>query len=676
MISRRHAYFNIYSIIALVIAVLTSLGMSQGQQINRNPKIVDTNTTTPSSLGFTFLPAKSFDSGGQLAWIVVAADINGDGKPDLLSVNADSNGPDGTVGIRLGNGDGTFRRLVAYDAGGADTTGIGVGDLNGDRTADLVLASGSCQCLGVLLGLGDGTFKPVTTYARGGREAVSGPGLMVPVMIADINGDGKPDLIVVNQTDTNYGDGTVGVLLGNGDGTFQTVRTYDTGGFGAFWGILSDVNGDGRPDLLVLNCSPRGSSDCSHNATIGVLVGNADGSFRNAIIYDSGGVGGTSALVLADVNGDGNPDILVGNNCPSTCTDGSSFGILFGKGDGAFQQVVTYAVPNTPVVSIAVGDLNGDGKPDLAVVGNGVEVWLNAGGGIFQLSSAYAVTGNTAQVLLTDLDGDGKLDLMGINLTSSTTDTRLGNGDGTFQAIRTFALGGKKISWGAIADLNGDGRPDLVSANWCRPSCPDEEGAVGILLNVASSPNTTTSTLSSSLNPSVYGQRVTFTAKITSNSGPMPTGKVIFMSSGQSIGSATLNANGIATLSRSNLNASTYALTAAYLGDANNLKSQSPILSQIVEPATTKAALTSSPNPSTSGQAVTFTAKITSPTTTPTGSVTFQVGKTVLGTVQLSAGKATFTTSSLPLGSSVVTVIYERNSNIKGSWASVKQTVQ
>jgi Bacterial Ig-like domain (group 3) len=197
-----------------------------------------------------------------------------------------------------------------------------------------------------------------------------------------------------------------------------------------------------------------------------------------------------------------------------------------------------------------------------------------------------------------------------------------------------------------------------------------------VLLNVASNPNTTSTTLASSLNPAVYGQRVTFTAKVTSNNGPTPTGRVIFMSSGQSIGAAPLNARGGATLSRSNLNASTYSITATYLGDANNIRSQSTILNEVINPTTSTATLTSSPNPSSSGQAVTFTAKITSPTIIPTGSVSLQVGKTVLGTAQLSAGKAVFTTSSLPLGTSVVTVIYERNPNIKGSWASVRQTVQ
>jgi hypothetical protein len=685
MTSKLSAQSSIRRIIALVLTGLIPLATTQGQQMNPNSEIAKMTDAAPTSLGFTFLPAKSHDSGGQLAGIVLVADVNGDGKPDLLVLNdnGESGSGDGSVGVMLGNGDGTFRKVVVYDSGGVYATGFAVADLNGDGKLDLVVASDLCfstgnsQCLGVLLGVGDGTFKPVTTFARDGREAASGPGLFVPVMIADINGDGRPDLIVVNQTDSSYGDGLVGVLLGNGDGTFQSVVTYDTGGFGAFAGILADVNGDSKPDLVVLNCSPSGSSDCSRQGIVSVLLGNGDGTFRKATLYDSGGLGGTNALFVADVNGDGKPDILVGNNCPGNCSGVGSFGVLLGKGDGTFQGVVTYSLTGVGgVESIAVADLNGDGKPDLAMVGNGIDVWLGKGDGTFQFLDSYATTGAARQVLLTDLDGDGKLDFVDVNMTANTADARLGNGDGTFGSIKTFSLGGKQISWGTIADLNGDGRPDLVSANWCSPSCQSEEGAVGVLLNVASNPNTTSTTLASSLNPAVYGQRVTFTAKVTSNNGPTPTGRVIFMSSGQSIGAATLNARGVATLSRSNLNASTYSITATYLGDANNIRSQSTILNEVINPTTSTATLTSSPNPSSSGQAVTFTAKITSPTIIPTGSVSLQVGKTVLGTAQLSAGKAVFTTSSLPLGTSVVTVIYERNPNIKGSWASVRQTVQ
>jgi hypothetical protein len=132
----------------------------------------------------------------------------------------------------------------------------------------------------------------------------------------------------------------------------------------------------------------------------------------------------------------------------------------------------------------------------------------------------------------------------------------------------------------------------------------------------------------------------------------------------------------VATLTKSNLNADVYPLTAVYGGDANNPPSTSAVLNQVVLQATSSVALTSSPNPSAQGQAVTFTATITSPTVKPTGPVTFTVGKTVLGSAQLSGGKAKLTLSSLALGKTTVTATYDGNSNIAKSSASVIQTVQ
>jgi ribosomal protein L30E len=132
----------------------------------------------------------------------------------------------------------------------------------------------------------------------------------------------------------------------------------------------------------------------------------------------------------------------------------------------------------------------------------------------------------------------------------------------------------------------------------------------------------------------------------------------------------------VATLTRSNLNADTFPLTAVYNGDTSNLGSTSTVVNQVVEQTTSKATLTSSPNPSAQGQAVTYTAKISSPTVIPTGPVTFTSGKTVLGTAQLSGGKAKLVISSLPVGSTKVSVTYYGDSNITRSSGSVTQTVQ
>jgi hypothetical protein len=233
---------------------------------------------------------------------------------------------------------------------------------------------------------------------------------------------------------------------------------------------------------------------------------------------------------------------------------------------------------------------------------------------------------------------------------------------------------------GGIASLTTSSLPagiDTITAAYAGDANFSGSTSPGLRQVVSNTTKSATSTtLSSTLNPSTYGQSVTFKATVTTTGSVGPNGTVSFTWDGYSIGTATLNASGVATLTKSNLNVYTYPLTAVYSGDANNAGSTSAVLNQVVKEATSAAALSSSLNPSTQGQAVTFTATISSPTVVPTGPVTFTAGTTALGTAQLSGGKATFSTSTLAVGSTTVKATYNGDSNIAESSASVTQSVQ
>ena len=567
-----------------------------------------------------------------------------------------------------------FLPAVTYNPGPGGPESVAVADVNGDGRPDLIVANvcANSNCdgsVGVLLGNGNGTFKTAVTYSSGGFSAG-------PVAVADINGDGKLDLIVANECYNNNCSGSiesgVGVLLGNGDGTFQAALTFPSGGSLIRSVVVADVNRDGTPDLVVLNaCTFLAYAECGGtppNGSVGVFLGNGNGTFRSLLpTHNSGGHLPTS-MAVADLNGDGNPDVVVVNYFSNTVS------VLLGRGDGTFNKtVVTYSASYAD--SVAIADVDGDGKLDVVVANASVSgegaagVLLGNGNGTLRPIVTYNSGGKgTTSITIADVNGDGKPDLLVANSQQDTVGALLGNGDGTFQAALTYNSGGSGSFPGspmAVADVNGDGTPDVVVANYF-------SNTVSVLLNNTGAESTT---LSSSLNPSIYGQKVTWTATVISPGSITPTGKVRFSWTGYTIGSATLNSSGVAILTRSNLNADVYPLIAVYGGDATNPPSTSTVLDQVVLEATSAATLTSSPNPSTQGQEVTFTATITSPTAKPTGPVTFTAGTAVLGTAQLSGGKATLTISS-PVGSTKVTATYYGDSNIAKSSASVTQTVQ
>lgn len=594
-------------------------------------------TNAPDSQPVSFEPAVTYSSGGYIVQGLAIADVNGDGKPDIIALNWWGPGTaasPGVVGVLLGNGNGTFQPVVTYETAAQHGASVVVEDVNGDGKPDVLVTScastentcGSTDgVMSVLLGNGNGTFQNAVTYSSGAPGAVG-------IAVSDLRSDGVADVIVANSSGGADGNGSVAVLLGNGDGTFQSPVLYDSGSQQANNLVAADINGDGIPDLIVANLC-----DSCSGGVISVLLGNGNGTFQPAVTFASGS-NNSDLAVVADVNGDGVPDLIISN----INYDGAygMVSVLLGLGHGTFAAPVAYNSGGWAAVDVAVADVNGDGKPDIVVANCG------------------------------PVDGCG----------NGTIGVLLGDGTGTFQPAVDFYSGAYNATQIAVADLNGDGKPDIVAGNQCLTgigySCP--LGSVAVLLNgVAKSPTSTT--LTSSLNPSTYGQSVTWTATVATTGSIPPTGKVNFnwtlLGETYNIGAATLNSSGVATLTRSTLSADLYPLNAVYLGDTNNLGSTSPVFNQTVQQVTSSATLTSSPNPSIAGQSVTFTADITSPTVVPAGPVTFTQGKTTLATVELMKGKATFTTSTLPAGSNMITVTYPWNSDIASSSASVVQSV-
>jgi hypothetical protein len=481
---------------------------------------------------------------------VVTADLNGDGLADVATANY-GQGTGNTVSVLLGKGDGSFGAAVSYAAGSAPVQLLAE-DFNGDGVRDLAVLDGvnPGAAVSVLLGNGDGSFQAPRS------SPVSG--LVARMAAADFNGDGRTDLAVaVNQY--NPTQGAVQVLLGKGDGTFRmqvTTTTY----LGTAAIATGDFNGDGRADLATTS---HGNS--SNHVT--VFLGLGDGTFQAGVNYDPQGVIGSSVLVVGDFTNDGRADLAVptvgipnqswmdvfrGNGdgtfqapviSPAglqpegaanvdydgdgrldlVVADGAANGglpgvyLLRGKGDGSFDLGHRYIQPDNSL-AVAVGDFNGDGRPDFAAANGGgwtvgvllnlngkgyhapamfpagpvtsaaavvagdfngyglddlattnetggtVSVLLAIGQGLFGAAVHYPLGSNPQDLVAADLNGDGRLDLATANGAGGTVSVLLGNGNGTFQPAVNYAAGPMPQGL-AAGDFNGDGRLDLAVAN-------------------------------------------------------------------------------------------------------------------------------------------------------------------------------------------------------------------
>ena len=589
-----------------------------------------------------FLPQVNYSEGLNYSILIPAAvaDVNGDGKLDIALISTST-----TVTVALGNGDGSFQGPQSYSPG-LYPSGLAIADVNGDGKPDLVVTGcvpGGDPCspdaVTVMLGNGDGSFKSGPAYSTGGLASVPA--------VADLNGDGKPDLVVLNVCSSLpcTSKGTLGVLLGKGDGTFEPVVTYNTGGFNSGALAIADVNGDGNPDLIVGNgCNSSGTcSTYDKNHQLGVLLGKGDGTFRPVVPYPSGGYE-VNSITAIDLNGDGKLDLVAENWCGTTdCTSNSSVGVLFGNGDGTFQAPTAYDVGGGQATGLAVLDGNGDGKPDFIITGFCDE--------------------NTP----------------GCGSTGAELFAILGNGNGTFQpGVILYMVG----TYGGLktllsADLNGDGKPDLVLIHGCNSlDCTLDDAEVGVMLNNLGAPATTVS-VSSSKNPIPLLQKVTYTATVAGGSGGAISGTVTFADGDGPIGTATLSA-GKASFMTSYKTAGSHAITATYSGVLHSDESSRSVAltENSVDPTTT--VLATSGSPTFVGKPVTFTATVTSKYgTIPNGEpVSFYDGTTLLASVALSGGKAAYTTSALTAKTHAMKAIYPGDSVFATSTGRVTQVVE
>ena len=597
-------------------------------------------------------------------------DLNGDGKPDFIGLGGTpavgNTLPTFTFGTFYGRGDGTFAQAGAtlnastFNYGGTPYTTLGIdsygtADLNGDGHTDLVYLPSAYYALNptnfgyvTALGKPGGGFQtPVFTQSPslvpdGGADYVTAlAGLQLVT-----NENGKPEVLYGFQSE-EYVSSNNSVMyyqgfatqVSNGDGTFGapalTVTYSGTSPATNYPGttpvLTADLNGDRIPDMILYTSPSIGFGGAPvAPSNLQVMLGNSDGTFKPAVTLPTVANPSGEDIAVADINGDGIPDLVAQGVPNNSTTQYYELLVSLGKGDGTFTAGT--AIPlNGNLGPLTIGDFTGDGKPDIAVVNNGI------------------LPGN----------GDGTFQTL-----------PSGNNDGTVIAPLSLPLYGGGSQFGALAgayDINNDGKLDLVGGTtfFIQPA-------------VSTSLDSSATALAASAATVSVGATLTLSATVTAATGSgTPSGNVTFLDGTTSLGTAALDSSGKATLSTTTLAAGTHSLTATYSGDSTFASSTSKAVSVTVVtgpvlPASTTT-LSASASTAITGQSITFTATVAGPSgnaTVPTGKVTFLNGTTSLGTGTLSSGVATLATTALPLGADLITANYAGDTNFAGSVSS------
>jgi trimeric autotransporter adhesin len=315
-------------------------------------------------------------------------------------------------------------------------------DVNGDGVLDIITANNNSNDVSVLIGNPNGTFQPQRTFPAG-----LGSGALA---LADFNGDGKVDIATANNN-RGAAPGSVSVLLNQGNAQFGTATSFQTG-TDPIYIAAADFNLDGRIDLVTADAVSK---------TLSVLLGNGDGSFQSPRATFTAS---SASIALADFNEDGKPDVVTAGQIGSTGGHVSNFvSVFLGNGDGTFQDSKNAPIPHQPT-KFAVGDFNGDGHADIAASENSsneFSVFLGKGDGTFQAAISAPIQA-PYDLAVGDVDHDNRQDLIVSGFGTSKVYLLLGDGDGTFQVPHGYGVQGDPLSV-AIGDINGDGTPDIAA---------------------------------------------------------------------------------------------------------------------------------------------------------------------------------------------------------------------
>ncbi len=592
-----------------------------------------TFTISPVTLSGQQLTFQQLDSYG-------LGDVTGDGHADLVYIAQGFNAPGGYPGffVATGNGDGTFQApawvqgpsfVPAPDNDYAETlSNLIVADVNGDGKADLIYTYSDedyqtltyYQGIAVQLSTGSGSFaapQVIQTYKSTTSPTSNAPQV---VQVGKTRPGGALDLFVLNTTNTS---GTITyslqLYLGNGDGTFGTATTPPVAdnigppSFGQALGqiVLEDMNGDGKPDLITL-----GSTANSAQGEVAISLGNGDGTFQAPTIQDVG-VGSSLGwgLAVADFNGDGKMDVAITGFDPPVDT-----GILLGNGDGTVQVFSPSAGLNEPVQAVDLIlfgasqaiDFNGDGKPDLVA---GSAVLINKGA-----SSTLTPTTTTLTVAPGNTVAQGTT----VTLTATVSASSTPAGSVTFMdgttALGTATLDGSGMAAFPTNALSVGVHTITAVYGGSSTFAGSTSPAVAVTVNPQTLP-ATTSVLAASTMTITSGTNVMFTDTVTASSGT-PTGTVTFMNGTTNLGSATLNASGVASFPTTALPVGSDSVTAVYSGDTNFSGSTSNAVVVTVSGVTPSFAIGANPTSATVKAGSSTTTTIT---VTPAGGFNSQV---------------------------------------------------